>query len=173
MAPCGIVMAFAAFRIAFADVILLQVSASMDKVIDVENISRNMSDNVDEEQRRPPRFPGDFKWSDSGPIRGWRCVQVVEPNDPHSWLDNYFCQHPETQDVGLQWSYAGPIRGKKCVRILEETNPPEHSWRDNYLCTSHRAPNMIWSSAGPRGACVRWREPADPYSWHDNYLCAA
>ena len=124
--------------------------------------------------KRPPRFPNDFRWSFRGPVRGWRCVQIIEPAEPKqtTWRDNYFCQHPHTANIGMQWSFRGPIKGKKCVRILEPADP--HTWKDNYLCTNRRAPNMRWSFNGPKGACVRWHEPADRKgTWHDNFLCRA
>ena len=124
--------------------------------------------------RRPPRFPQDFKWSSAGPVRGWRCVRIHEGADRQgTWHDNYFCQHPHTADIGMAWSSAGPIKGKRCVQVIEPAEPPQTTWRDNYLCTNHRAPRMRWSYNGPKGACVQWLEAADPHTWRDNYMCRA
>lgn len=66
-----------------------------------------------------------------GPIRGMRCTQVIEPSDPHTWRDNYFCV-PTKSPYHFRWSHAGPIRGLSCIRFLEPSDP--HTWRDNYLC---------------------------------------
>jgi hypothetical protein len=110
-----------------------------------------------------------FRWSSAGPIRGMVCTQTLEPADPHTWSDNYFCAN---QDIGMRWSYAGPIRGMECTQILETADP--HTWSDNYLCVPRRSSvSFRWSSAGPiRGMqCVQWLETADPHTWSDNYLC--
>ena len=123
-------------------------------------------------RRQFPRWPRDFRWSNAGRVRGFRCVQIKEPADRHTWHDNYFCSRGNKRNPGMRWSYAGPIRGMRCTRILEPAGPK--IWRDNYLCVPRRSPlRFKWSSAGKvRGmACIQWREPADPHTWKDNYLC--
>jgi hypothetical protein len=77
--------------------------------------------------------------------------------------------HPD-----FQWSSAGPIGGLHCTQVVEGASPPEHTWRDNYLCSS-RDLGMRWSSSGPIGGmrCTQIAEGAEPpqYTWRDNYLC--
>lgn len=112
---------------------------------------------------------GKFAWSCSGPISGMVCVQIIEPADPHTWNDNYFCG---SQDYGMQWSCCGPISNMKNTQIYEPADP--HTWDDNYLAVPNDSNiNFSWSSAGPIAGlnCVQWIEPADPDTWDDNYLC--
>ncbi len=107
-----------------------------------------------------------------GQKNGYRCVQIKEPSDPHTWRDNYFCSSGHKKDPGMRWSYHGPIRGMKCTQIREPSDP--NTWADNYLCLPSNSPlNLQWSYHGPiRGkACIRWIEPSDPHTWRDNYLC--
>ncbi len=112
---------------------------------------------------------GKFTWSYSGPISGMVCVQIIEPADPHTWEDNYFCSN---EDYGIQWSCCGPIGNMKNTQIIESADP--ETWDDNYLAVPNDSLiNFSWSSAGPIAGlnCVQWIEPADPHTWDDNYLC--
>ena len=74
----------------------------------------------------------------------------------------------------LAWSSAGPIGGMVCTQVHEGASPPEHTWRDNYLCAD-RDIGLRWSSAGPIAGmdCTQIIEGAEPaqYTWRDNYLC--
>ena len=74
----------------------------------------------------------------------------------------------------LSWSPSGPIGGLFCTQIVEGASPPEHTWRDNYLC-ANRDIGLRWSSAGPIAGmrCTQIIEGAEPaqYTWRDNYLC--
>lgn len=39
-------------------------------------------------------IPGSFRtrWSTDGPVEGWSCLQIYEPEDSrHTWTDNYLC----------------------------------------------------------------------------------
>ena len=114
-------------------------------------------------------YAGGFAWSCSRPLPGLVCTQIVEPADPHTWGDNYFCA---SRDIGMRWSNAGPLAGMRCTQVLEPADP--NTWTDNFVCLPPRSPyNFQWSYAGPlRGQmCVQWNEPADPHTWGDNYLC--
>ena len=121
---------------------------------------------------RSPRWPYDFRWSNAGPVRGYRCVPIKEPADRFTWRDNYFCSRSSRRNPGMRWSFAGPIRGMRCTQVKEPADP--HTWNDNYLCVPRRSRlRFKWSFAGRiRGmACIQWREPANPHTWHDNFLC--
>jgi hypothetical protein len=114
---------------------------------------------------------GFFSWSCSRPTPGMACTQIVEPADPHTWGDNYFCA---ANDLGMRWSHAGPIPGMRCTAIIEPADP--NTWSDNYLCVPPMSPVVFqWSYAGPVTGlpCVQWNEPADPHTWNDNFLCWA
>ncbi|MCF2858380.1 RICIN domain-containing protein [Pseudoalteromonas sp. SMS1] len=109
-----------------------------------------------------------FVFKSFGAVSGMYCVQTVEPADPHTWHDNYFCA---SQDIGMKWSYAGPIDGMRCTQIQESADP--YTWEDNYLCLPQNSDFLFsWSSAGKANMkkTVRWHESADPHTWHDNYL---
>ena len=110
---------------------------------------------------------GDEKnaWSCNGKIPGYTCTQILEPSDPHTWTDNYWCTRTGTS---YAWSSAGPIGGLACVQTLESADP--YTWSDNYLCRPGSAPawTSAWTSAS---SCIRWSEPADPHTWDDNFLC--
>ena len=56
-----------------------------------------------------PKWPNDFKWSSAGPINGMVCTQILEPNDPHTWIDNFFCHKSDhgMQGLGMRWSHKG------------------------------------------------------------------
>merc|ERR1712151_979465 len=79
--------------------------------------------------RRPPRFPQDFRWSSAGPVKGWRCTQIKEGADPHTWNDNYLCTNKRAPN--MRWEFAGP-KGA-CVRWHEGADR-RGTWHDNYLC---------------------------------------
>ena len=120
-----------------------------------------------------PVWPKQFKWGSAGIPAGYRCTQIIEVADPHTWGDNYFCWEESSTDPEIRWSSAGAIAGMRCTQIIEEADP--HTWQDNYLCVPHWSPYYFsWSSAGPiQGkGCVQWLEPADPDTWADNFLCA-
>lgn len=110
-------------------------------------------------------------WSNSGPIQGLYCTQVLEPAEPeeHTWSDNYVCT---AEDLGLKWSYAGRLDGMRCTQVFESADP--HTWTDNYVCLPNWVPiKLFWSSHMPieGKACAHWNEPSDPDTWEDNYLC--
>ncbi|MBL8949190.1 MAG: trypsin-like serine protease [Myxococcaceae bacterium] len=116
----------------------------------------------------------DFAFSCSGGLPGRNCVKVNEPSDPDTWHDNFFCG---PGNLELKWSYAGPIPNMRCTAITEGSEPPEHTWTDNYLCVPKNASwELAWSSAGAiqgQGyTCVNWNEPSDHETWNDNFLCA-
>jgi hypothetical protein len=92
------------------------------------------------------RASGPFAWSCSRPIPGIACTQIVEPADPHTWSDNYFCA---SRDLGIRWSYAGPIAGMRCTQMAEPADPD--TWSDNYLCVpgDSRAGGVLVEHAGP------------------------
>ena len=111
-----------------------------------------------------------MRWSSAGPYGGMKCVQLLDPSDPHSWNDNYLCFD---RDYGFRWSSAGPVGGMKhCVQIKEDADPD--TWQDNYLC-SDKDYGLQWSQAGelPGMNCTRVNEPAEPadHYWNDNFLC--
>ncbi|XP_066918171.1 uncharacterized protein [Clytia hemisphaerica] len=128
---------------------------------------------------RYPHWPREFRWSYAGHLgNGWRCTRILEPSDPYTWADNYFCERtgPAYIASGMRWSYAGPISGMRCTRIIEFSSPAKHTWRDNYLCVPHHSPFVFeWSMAGPIPGkhCIQWIEPSEPlgHTWRDNYLC--
>ena len=112
-----------------------------------------------------------ISWSYAGKISGMSCIQWNEPEDPHTWHDNYLCTK---QDMGLRWSHRGPIlgRGLHCTLVKEASDP--HGWHDNYLCWPRNLPvEFKFSSAGrmPGYQCLAIIEPSDPHTWRDNYLC--
>jgi hypothetical protein len=117
------------------------------------------------------RRNGPFAWNCAGPPQGAQCTQIVEPADPDTWNDNYFCT---TMALDVRWSFSGPIHGMRCTQIFEYADP--HTWNDNYLCVPPTSPvHFAWSEAGPLAGmqCLQWIEPADPHTWNDNYLCWA
>ena len=114
---------------------------------------------------------GPFAWSCSRPLPVMSCERIIEPSDPNTWQDNYFCSD---RPLGMRWSYAGPIPGMHCTQIAEPSDP--HAWNDNFLCLPQGSPYRFqWSNAGPIPGlpCVPWNEPADPHTWQDNFLCWA
>ena len=132
-----------------------------------------ISAGIGEEAEAQPacrRSNGPFHWSCNGPLPNRYCTQILEPSDPNTWQDNYFCTN---MNLLMRWSYNGPIYGQACTQIYEYADP--HTWQDNYLCVPPTSEyHFIWSSAGalPGLRCVQWREPSDPDTWNDNYLCA-
>lgn len=71
----------------------------------------------------------------------------------------------------LTWGFAGPVPGH-CTNFDERTEPPEHQWSDNYLCSDVDI-GLQFSLAGPipGKSCVNLNEPSDPHTWADNFLC--
>merc|ERR1719494_189905 len=120
-----------------------------------------------------PHWPQDFAWSSAGRVTGKVCTQILEPADPHTWSDNYFCwTQGGRKNLKISWSNSGSIPGMRCTQIHEGADP--HNWSNNYLCVPHDSPyNFRWSSAGPISGlqCVQWVETSDPHTWTDNYLC--
>lgn len=113
----------------------------------------------------------DIRWSSSGTIAGWNCVNMNEGSAPaaYTWSNNYVCT---PNGIGLRWSSAGVIAGMYCVQINEPSEPAAYTWTDNYLCTPTDI-GLRWSSAGAIAGmtCTQFNEPSDPYTWTDNYLC--
>lgn len=118
------------------------------------------------------RTVGDFTFSCDGVEAGQTCVSMDEPDDPHSWSDNYFCSR---HDLGLRWSSSGPIADMDCVNVHEAAEPNASAWADNFLCAPKQSPFIFsYSSAGPLAgkSCVHLNEPLDlANSWHDNFIC--
>ena len=79
-------------------------------------------------------------------------------------------------DMGnLSFSYRGPKEDQHCIKIEEPSEPREHAWHDNYLCSTEDY-GLKWSYRGKiKGMeCVLFNEPSEPreHYWGDNYLCA-
>ncbi|XP_032220869.2 uncharacterized protein LOC5520052 isoform X2 [Nematostella vectensis] len=73
-----------------------------------------------------------MRWSDSGPIMGLRCTQILEPKEGDGgWLDNYFCVENDAP-YNFEWSSRGPIAGLGCVQWNAKKG--KNGWNDNYLC---------------------------------------
>lgn len=69
---------------------------------------------------RLPYWPSEFKWSFAGPIDGWTCTRILEPSDPDTWHDNYFCykSSPAIVGIDMRWSYAdNSISNRSCTSI--------------------------------------------------------
>ena len=74
----------------------------------------------------------------------------------------------------MRWSFSGPIPGMRCTQVNEPSEPPQHTWRDNFLCVPPQSPlDFSFSPAGPIPGrhCLRMNEPSDPHTWADNFLC--
>ena len=73
----------------------------------------------------------------AGRVPNSKCVQILEPADPHTWRDNYLCVPPNSP-YHFTWVYSNGQRdrerrsGKTCIQWIEPADP--HTWRDNYLC---------------------------------------
>ena len=78
-----------------------------------------------------PKWPKDFKWSSAGPINGMVCTQILEPNDPHTWTDNFFCHKSDhgMQGLGMRWSHKGT-----CSRCYNYSKLPINI-KFNDVCT--------------------------------------
>ena len=94
-----------------------------------------------------------------------------------SFVNNTFSNNPVNQTltvdgVDFAWSNDGPINNMVCTHINEGAEPSEHTWNDNYFCSSVDI-GLSWNSAGPLANmdCTQIEESADPHTWHDNYLC--
>lgn len=74
--------------------------------------------------------------------------------------------------VTLAWSNAGAIDGMHCIAINEPAEPIEHTWGDNFFCSSTDI-GASFHFAGPdhNKRCTHLSETADPHTWHDNFLC--
>lgn len=116
--------------------------------------------------------PLDMRFSNQGELPTSHCVRTREDADrAGTWLDNYLCMN---QDIGLLWSNAGQLPGMRCEAIYEDSEPPETTWADNYVCVPLDSPyHLKWSPTGEIAGktCTRWLEPSDPHDWLDNYLC--
>jgi MYXO-CTERM domain-containing protein len=140
--------------------------------VDLDRFNGSLAD-LQQLARAPgcDRHAGPFAWNCAGPLDGMTCTQLLEPSDPDTWADNYFCS---ARDIGAKWSSTGPIDGMRCTQITEGSEPAGHGWGDNYLCVPPSSPYQFsWSSAGPIDGmnCLQFYEPADPDTWTDNYLC--
>ena len=59
-----------------------------------------------------PKWPWDFKFSLTGPVSGYHCVQLLEAVPPeYYWNDNHFCVRKNSgyMDIGMKWSYNGNL----------------------------------------------------------------
>ena len=55
---------------------------------------------------------------------------INEPNDPHTWTDNYLCVD-QSFPAEFYWSYSGQRSDLNSVSFNEPADP--ESWTDNYL----------------------------------------
>ena len=124
---------------------------------------------------RKPFWPFDFRWSSSGPYRGWDCLHIRDSRSAklNSWNDNYLCWKGFRRDPGLKWSTEGPLADMKCTHVLLLM---EHSVLTNsYLCESPETNyNFRWAPlrAIPGLSCLQWRDNGDLHTRNDNFLCA-
>lgn len=81
-------------------------------------------------------------------------------------------QKTTVNGVSFAWNSAGTIDNMHCTQIHEAAEPANHTWNDNYFCSSINL-DISWSSAGPQNGkvCTQILEPSDPHTWNDNYLC--
>ncbi|MBL8957718.1 MAG: N-acetylmuramoyl-L-alanine amidase [Myxococcaceae bacterium] len=118
------------------------------------------------------RTAGPFTFSCDGVQPSQTCVPLNEPEDPHTWSDNYLCS---ARDFGLRWSATGPIEGMECTNVNEPAEPLASAWANNYLCAPKQSPWVFsYSSAGAIAGkqCVHLNETVDAAnSWNDNFLC--
>lgn len=74
--------------------------------------------------------------------------------------------------VTFAWSNAGTIDNMHCVAINELAEPAEHTWGDNFFCSSTDVGASFHSAgADANKRCTHLSETADPHTWHDNFLC--
>ena len=59
-----------------------------------------------------PKWPWDFKFSLTGPVSGYHCVQLLElvPQE-YYWNDNHFCVRKNSAyvDIEMKWSNQGNL----------------------------------------------------------------
>ncbi|MEM9491707.1 MAG: hypothetical protein AAGC55_21350, partial [Myxococcota bacterium] len=73
----------------------------------------------------------ELHWSSGGPRNDMSCVQVNEPDDPHSWHDNFLCS-PFGSGLSF-WTKTDGIEDlTRCVSLDSGEDPD--SWSNNYLC---------------------------------------
>ena len=59
-----------------------------------------------------PKWPWDFKFSTSGSVSGYNCVQLSEAVPvQYFWFDNHFCVRQDSNytDIGMTWSNIGKV----------------------------------------------------------------
>lgn len=69
-------------------------------------------------------WPDNFAWSGMGAIEGMDCVQIYEPNDPHTWDDNYLCW-TKGKITGIQWH---SVISKFCQEDKSVVQAISHTW---------------------------------------------
>uniref|UniRef100_A0A7M5WU82 Uncharacterized protein n=1 Tax=Clytia hemisphaerica TaxID=252671 RepID=A0A7M5WU82_9CNID len=126
-----------------------------------------------------PKYPEQFKFTTSGPIPGYTCIQIQEPSDP-VWArqTNYFCHEAgeNIRNIGMRWSFTGRISTMKCRPVYEPSEPAKYKWLDNFICVPIDAPyefqffNYV-PRMNYRCRCLQWYNAKDPDTWGDNFLC--
>ncbi|MES2970856.1 MAG: fibronectin type III domain-containing protein [Patescibacteria group bacterium] len=118
----------------------------------------------------PPDFKTSMTYTDSWP------KDYTPTNITASWTTAW-PQERIPRDLQMNWYTASDGNGLpgSCVQIHESSEPPEHAWGDNHLCSNQ---DLGWSytSAWPpeyplAPKCVGLYEPGDPDTWGDNVLC--
>ena len=59
-----------------------------------------------------PKWPWDFKFSLSGPVSGYHCVELLELVPLHYfWFDNHFCVRNDSnfKNIGMLWTAMGKL----------------------------------------------------------------
>ena len=59
-----------------------------------------------------PKWPWDFKFSLTGPVSGYHCVQLLElVPQGYYWNDNHFCVRKNSAyvDIEMKWSNQGNL----------------------------------------------------------------
>ncbi|MES2971554.1 MAG: fibronectin type III domain-containing protein [Patescibacteria group bacterium] len=117
-----------------------------------------------------PTFKTSMTYTDSWP------KDYTPTNITASWTTAW-PQERIPRDLQMNWYTASDGNGLpgSCVQIHESSEPPEHAWGDNHLCSNQ---DLGWSytSAWPpeyplAPKCVGLYEPGDPDTWGDNVLC--
>jgi len=76
--------------------------------------ANSWSDSSDFKMREWPVWPTDFKWSHSGPLEGYFCLEWTEPLDAN-WNDNFLCWPEQFGDIGFDWFSSGISVGISAV----------------------------------------------------------
>ena len=59
-----------------------------------------------------PKWPWDFKFSTTGSVSGYNCVQLSEAvSVQYFWFDNHFCVRQDSNytNIGMTWSNTGKV----------------------------------------------------------------